>query len=68
MGCIASLNLNLLKGMIEKMVLCMLKEYGRLIRGSTMNPHNKWHSRSCTSRDLCTLQNMKLGSEYDIPF
>lgn len=34
MGCIASLNLNLLKGMIEKTVLCMLKEYGRLIRGS----------------------------------
>lgn len=66
MGCIASLSLNLLKSMIEKTVLCMLKEYGRLIRGSTMNPHNKWHSRSCTSCDLCRLQNMKLSSEYDI--
>lgn len=68
MGCIASLDLNLLKGMIEKMVLCMLKEYGRLIRGSTMNPHNKRHSRSCTSHESCRLQNMKLSSEYDTPF
>lgn len=68
MGCIASPNLNLLKGMIEKTALCMLKEYGRLIRASTMNPHNKWHSRSCTSRDSHRLQNMKLSSEHDIPF
>lgn len=68
MGCIPSLNLNLLKGMIEKTVLCMLNEYGRLIRVSTMNPHNKWHSGSCKSRGSCRLQNMKLSNEYDIPY
>lgn len=68
MGCIASVSLNLLKGMVEKRMLCMLEEYGRLIRGSTMSPHNKWHSGSCTSHDSCRLQNMKLSREYDTSF